>query len=153
MPFTDDQYTLIINKNALLEKQLCIAHTALQASRNAYVQEYVIWKANEAQVAGYRKAFDQMNFADIQTAPMDGTEIMCLTASGLLKQAQWLTEIDTPTWGGFYNLTTNWTFPDTDPPLSWLPLKPTGIWPPTSTWTGYSAPTPVSTIVSACVGL
>ena len=128
--FTDDQYNLLLEMNALLKKQLHISREELKICRNTYLQEYVLWKATEAQIVEYRKAFVQMNFADIQTAPRSGIEIMCLTANGLLKKAKWLVNTDIPAWGDAYNLTTNWTFPVEDPPLYWLPLVPTAIWQP-----------------------
>lgn len=128
--FTDDQYNLLLEKNALLTKQLCIAQEALEISRSNYLNNFVIWKTAEALIGEYKKAFSQMKFSDIQSAPLNGTEIMCLTAKGLLKKAKWLVGAAIPAWGDTYNLTTNWTFPDNDPPVSWLPLVPTGIWQP-----------------------
>ena len=129
--FTDAQYQTLLNNNALLSSQLAIARENLEISRNDYVTDFVIWSKAQARIEEYKAALALMNFAGIQSAPLDGTEIMCLTANGVLKKAKWLTTLTVPCWGDVCDqpsIAATWTFPPEDPPLFWLPLVPTSIW-------------------------
>ena len=74
----------------------------------------------------YKTAFKDLNPFPIETAPRDGTEVMCITENLQFKKAKWLGNVNIEAWGNNTNdnetKAAYWTFSENDYVTHYIPI-------------------------------